>query len=556
VTPALPPTRPPTPALAQSPAQPPAATPAPAPSDANSATPDSTTPARTPPSHKTLKARAVKGSVIWAIAYTIQQIIRLGSNVWLGHLLLPWAFGMVAIARAIQQGLSMFSEIGIRPAMIQSKRDDDAFVNTAWTLGAIRGIGIWGAAAMLAYPMAIFYGKDALVQMVPVLALTAVLSGLESTRVVSLNRELREGPRAVMEVAASILTRGTMILWAYASPTPWALVAGTIVGGVFTLFISHLALPGRRNRFCLERDAIRAILKFGSWIFIGTVIAFLGQQLDKFMLGKLDGLGMLGVYAMALTLASLPREVLNIISTKILYPVLAEVRREDPERYATRVTQIRAVIVPAGIACILGVTFASPWYFTMLFPPEFHDAAWISPLACFSVWFAILNSSANKALLAMGNTRPLALAGAIKVAMTGLGCAVGYAQWGTAGFVLGVGLGAASEHAMNLVTLHRAGIRLIIPDLIATATLAALALAGWFAPDAARALLPGVPTPALVLGLLLQAVIVAGASWLAFKKVRPLLKIKKKSAASPATPATSDDPTEPATTRATGANPS
>lgn len=495
-----------------------------------------------------LKTRAVRASLIWAVAYGALQVIRLGSNVVLGNLLLPWAFGMVAIARAIQQGLSMFSEIGIRPAMIQSKRDDDAFVNTAWTLGAMRGVGIWAAASMLAYPMAIFYGRDALVQMVPVLALTAVLSGLESTRVVSLNRELREAPRAIMEVAASVLTRGTMILWAYASPTPWALVAGTIVGGVFTLFVSHLVLPGRRNRPCLERDAIRAILKFGSWIFIGTVIAFLGQQLDKFMLGKLDGLGMLGVYTMALTLASLPREVLNIISTKILYPILAEVRREDPDRYSKRVTQIRGVIVPAGIACILGVTFASPWYFTLLFRPEFHDAAWITPLACAGVWFAILNSSANKALLAMGNTRPMALAGAIKVVTTGLGCWLGYATRGTAGFVVGVALGAACEHAMNLVTLRRHGIRLILPDTLATVTLAAMALGGWSALEAARSLLPTAPTAALVLGLSLQASIVAGACWLAFKKVKPLLKRRNRPAAPMRPdPETQDspDPTDP-----------
>lgn len=464
--------------------------------------------------------------MIWAVAYVALQIIRLGGNVVLGHLLAPWAFGMVAIARAIQQGLSMFSEIGIRPAMIQSKREDDAFVNTAWTLGAIRGVGIWLLASLLAYPMAIFYERDALVQMVPVLALTAVLSGLESTRVVSMNRELREGPRAAMEVGNSLISRATMIVWAYVAPSPWALVAGTIVGGVFSLCVSHLLLPGRVNRFRLERDAIRSILKFGSWIFIGTVIAFLGQQLDKIMLGKLDGLGMLGVYTMALTLAAIPREMLAILSTKILYPVLAEVAREDPGRYAKRVAQIRGVIVPAGVACILGVVFISPWFFTLLYPPEYHDAAWISPLACGAVWFAILNASANKAVLAMAKTRSLAGAGVVKVVLTAGGCAVGYSTIGVGGFVLGVALGAAGEHATNLVTLHRAGIRLVIPDLIATATLAILAVLGWFAPDAMALLLPA--TPALVLGLLIQAGLVGVAALLAARKVLPLLKRKPK----------------------------
>lgn len=477
-------------------------------------------------SGQSLKCRAVRGSVVWAAAYAALQVIRLGGNVWLGHLLMPWAFGMVAIARAIQQGLSMFSELGIRPAMIQSKRDDDAFVNTAWTLGVIRGAGIWAIASILAYPLAVFYGRDALVQMVPVLALTSLLAGLESTRVVSMNRELREGPRAAMEVGNAVLSRSVMIVWAYISPTPWALVAGTIAGGVFSLMISHLALPGRVNRFTLERDATRAILKFGSWIFIGTIIAFLGQQLDKIMLGKLDGLGMLGVYAMALTLAAIPREMLGILSSKILYPVLSEVAREDPTRYAARVTQIRAVIVPAGVACILGVVFASPWFFTLLYAEAYHDAAWISPLACGAVWFAVLNASANKALLAMARTRALAVAGAVKVVLTLAGCAAGYHYLGVAGFVLGVALGGAGEHACCLVTLQRHGIRLVASDSIATVTLAALAMLGWFAPLALEDLLPA--TPALVIGLLLQGTIVGLTGLLAVAKLRPLLRRRSR----------------------------
>lgn len=460
--------------------------------------------------------------MVWAAAYVALQAIRLGSNICLGHLLAPWAFGMVAIARAIQQGLQMFSEIGIRPALIQSKRDDDDFVNTAWTLGAIRGVGIWAIASMLAFPMAVFYKRDDLVQIVPVLALTAVLTGLESTRVVSMNRELREGPRAAMEVAGAVLTRGTMILWALVWPTPWALVAGTIAGGVFTLLVSHTLLPGRVNRLRLDHTAVRSILRFGTWIFVGTVIAFVGQQIDKIMLGRLDGLGMLGVYTMALTLAAMPREVLGILSTKILYPVLAEVAREDPDRYARRVTQIRSVIVPAGITCVLGIVFASPWYFRLLFPPEFHDASWISPLACTAAWFAVLNASANKALLALGQTRALAVAGVVKVVLTTAGCLAGYQVLGVAGFVLGVTLGSAGEHAANLLALRRRGIHLIAADLASTLVLGLMGVVGWFAPEWLALLLPA--TPALVLGLGAQALLLGVTALLAARRTLPLLR--------------------------------
>ncbi|MCA9288890.1 MAG: oligosaccharide flippase family protein [Phycisphaerales bacterium] len=438
-----------------------------------------------------LKSRAIKGTLIWGVAYVFMQVLRLGGNVWLAALLAPWTFGLVAIARAIQQGLTMFTELGIRPALIQSARSDDDFVNTAWTLGLIRGGAIWLCASALAYPMALFYARDELVTLVPLLSLTAVLAGMQSTRSVTMNRELREGPRAAMEVGTAALSRAVMIAWAYASPTPWALVAGTIAGSLATVLISHTLLPGEINRIRLEKAAMRAIMKFGTWIFVGTMIAFLGQQLDKVMLGKLDGLNMLGVYTMALALCAIPREVLGTIAVKILYPVMAEMAREAPRHYARRVARIRSMILPLGMACILGVVFASPWFFTLLYRESYHDAAWIAPLACAGVWVAILNASTNKALLALGKTRALAVAGLIRVVVTAAACLAGYDLLGVAGFVLGVAAGALGEHASNLFTLSRCGLNLAWRDTLATLVLAALAMSGWFSFDTLAAVLPG-----------------------------------------------------------------
>lgn len=471
---------------------------------------------------RALRSRAIRGSAIWGVAYLALQVIRMGSTVWLSHLLMPWAFGLVAIARALQQGLSMFSEMGIRPALIQSRRDDDDFVNTAWTLGAIRGGVIWGAATLLAYPMAVFYARDELVVLVPVLALTALLSGLESTRIVSMNRELREGPRAALEVGSALLTRATMIVWAYAAPGPWALVAGTVVGGVLSLVVTHTILPGRVNRFRLEGAAVRSILRFGTWIFVGTVIAFLGQQLDKIMLGKLDGLGVLGVYAIALSLAAIPREIAGMLTTKIIYPILAEVARQEPVRYAQRVAQLRALVVPAAVASVLGIVFASPWFFGLLYQSAYHDAAWIAPLACVSVWFGILNASANKALLALARTRALAVAGLVKVGVTATGCIIGYQALGVAGFVLGVGIGAAAEHAVTLAALRREGAGMLLADLRASLGLAVLGLGGWFAPIGLGQVLA--PQWAMGLGLSVQAAMVGLAGLAAVRAVLPLIK--------------------------------
>jgi O-antigen/teichoic acid export membrane protein len=92
------------------------------------------------------------------------QALRLGSNIVLAWLLFPEAFGLMLLVNVFMQGLQMFSDIGIGPSIIQNKRGNDPdFLNTAWTIQAIRGFVLWFIACVLAWPIAwIFAHNDPL----------------------------------------------------------------------------------------------------------------------------------------------------------------------------------------------------------------------------------------------------------------------------------------------------------------------------------------------------------------------------------------------------------
>ena len=57
----------------------------------------------------------------------------------------------------------MLSDVGIQQAFIQNPRGDErAFLNTAWTIRAARGVVLWLIAMLIAYPMALVYGQSEL----------------------------------------------------------------------------------------------------------------------------------------------------------------------------------------------------------------------------------------------------------------------------------------------------------------------------------------------------------------------------------------------------------
>ena len=74
---------------------------------------------------ESLLHRAARGSAWTIIGVFGSQGIRLVSNLILTRLLFPEVFGVMALVMVMIQGLNNFSDVGITPAVLQSKRGDD-----------------------------------------------------------------------------------------------------------------------------------------------------------------------------------------------------------------------------------------------------------------------------------------------------------------------------------------------------------------------------------------------------------------------------------------------
>lgn len=135
-------------------------------------------------SHGTsLEARAARSLSLTVASFGTSQLIRLASNLILTRLLFPEAFGLMALVMVVLIGLGQFSDMGISPAIMQSRRGDDPdFLNTAWTIQIIRGVCLWLMTAALAWPMAQLYGEPALVGLLPVAGLSLLIDGFKTTR--------------------------------------------------------------------------------------------------------------------------------------------------------------------------------------------------------------------------------------------------------------------------------------------------------------------------------------------------------------------------------------
>lgn len=367
------------------------------------------------------------------VSYGGSQAIRLGSSLVLTRLLLPEHFGLMALVQALRVGLEMLSDVGIGPSIIQSSRaDDPRFVNTAWTIGVVRGFVLWLLAIGLAWPLAAFFEKPELGPLFAVSAVTVAIQGMNCTAMFTLNRALSLGRLARLNLAGQVLGVVVAVVLAWvASRTPalaayavWSLVISAICTQLFMLWGSYRLDRSVRNRLCWDRESARQIIRFAKWIFVSTLLAFLAMQLDRLMLGKLLRASDLGIYNLAQQIGSMLPALVASMGSMVLFPLFARAARETPGELRSKLWWVRMkVLVPAS-AGSAGLVLLGAEVVELLFPPKFHGAGWVLEVIAAGTFMAMVNMTYNSALLGLGRSMEMVKVQAVQVVVLA-GCALG-----------------------------------------------------------------------------------------------------------------------------------
>jgi O-antigen/teichoic acid export membrane protein len=408
---------------------------------------------------KSLKSLTLRG-VAWTLAGEGGgHIIRFVSNLILARLLVPEAFGVMVVVTMVQTGLSMFSDIGIQPAIVQHKRgDDQLFLDTAWTTQAVRGVLLGAATCALAWPMAAYAEHPELVRILLVVSLTPVAEGFLSTKVFTCNRQLSLGRLTVLNLGCALVGLAARIVWAFFSPTVWALVVG---GFAFTLprvILSHWILPGPVNRLRWDRESSRALFQFGRWVFLSTVLTFVALQLDKFVFVKMIPLALLGIYNIGQMFARLPVETGAKIASSVLFPALSRVR-ERGGNLESAYDRMRAPLL-AGSGALLGfLILAGPVVTRILYPQSYQDAGWIMQIVAGALWFQALQGTNQTVLLAFGEPKWLAMGNFLKIVAMAIVLPLAYKWWAFPGALVGMAVVEIPKYLFEAVRVRSLGLK-------------------------------------------------------------------------------------------------
>ncbi|MEO7106527.1 MAG: oligosaccharide flippase family protein [Rhodoferax sp.] len=395
-------------------------------------------------------AMVVKAGVISVGALLIGQLIRFLANIFLAKYLAPSAFGMVGIVNMILLGINLFSDIGLRQLVIQKKDvPTREFLDTVWVVQIVRGIVILMVALMGAlliaglqhFGMAIdnVYANPLVPALIAGAALSALTNGFESTKVLTARRNLDLNRVTAFVLTSQVCSVLVMVAIAKATASPWALIAGAISSSILQVMLSHLALPGLRNKLRLDKALAVSLLKRGRWILLASPLTFLSANAEVFILGGLVNASLLGNYMIAFLLANVVHQIATTLSLNVFFPALSRSAVDGvlgmSRAYLRYQLMSDALIVTAGGFLLA----AGPAFVSLFFDDRYSMAGkLLSALAIglVGVRYHVIEQLMN----AQGKFKFGALLSSLRLTFVVVGTFGGYHFGGLTGAALGAGM--------------------------------------------------------------------------------------------------------------------
>jgi O-antigen/teichoic acid export membrane protein len=416
-----------------------------------------------------LEKTAARSTLFLVVYLGISLVLRMVSSVVLARLFSPVYFGVMTLLTTVLVGLNLFSHIGLGDSVIQSPRGDEpVFLNTAWTLGVVRGTGLWLMTILLAWPVALFYKESRMIALLPVLGFGCVISGFASPSLLSLARHMGVGKTSLLELFSQIVNFVVTIIWALIDPSLWALVGGRLASEVARTLASLFILPELRPSFVWDKECVRALIHFGKWILIGTALTFLATQSDRLILGKLVSIETLGVYGIAFSLSDLPRQIIMMFCTRVGYPFIAKFAQHPRAEYRAVLLKYRLPVLAVGGLGLILMICTGDQLVLHLYDHRYRAAGWMVGILAAGLWHTTLYSTLSPAILALSKAHYNAGANLVYCISLFTLIPLGFHYYGVLGAVGAVAAGDLPVYFVVLYAAYREKVGTFLQDVLMT----------------------------------------------------------------------------------------
>ncbi len=280
-----------------------------------------------------LSARAVRGASWSALTSAVLGIVGLLQLLVLARILGPEGMGTAAMAMMVLWLGQLLSNLGITDAIVHRKELSRSELASLYWLNIAMALPIAGLVTLAAPLIARLFDTPLLTELLPMIAITIIISSLVAQFRGQARRELRFGLIAAAEISGLVVGFAVAVVTAiWFDQGVWSLIWGALVTAVITAAVLSWFGWSRPDRPYLHFsfDEVRPYLSFGKYQASASLLNFVNTRADQAIIGMIMGPHALGIYSVAFNIARQPVSRVGPIIDHVAFPILSRVQDDIP----------------------------------------------------------------------------------------------------------------------------------------------------------------------------------------------------------------------------------
>ncbi len=317
--------------------------------------------------------------ITWLSSFrAITRILSFVKIAVLARVLTPTQFGVFGIASLVLSLLEILTETGINIVLIQTKKEIDGYINSAWVVSIIRGF-IVSALILLSAPfIASFFNSPSSLNIILFISLVPLIRGFINPAVIKFRKDLNFNYEFWFRTTLFLVDAAVSVVAALLTNSVYSLIYGLLAGAVLEVILSFILIKPRPI-FKIEKKYFDEIFHKGKWVTAYGIFNYLAGNLDNIGVGKILGSSSLGIYQVAYKISILPISEVSDVVSQVVFPVYMKIG-EDINRVRTAFVKT-IILMFVGSLLVGGVIF----FFPTLLITTILGSQWLSAVPVLKV---------------------------------------------------------------------------------------------------------------------------------------------------------------------------
>jgi PST family polysaccharide transporter len=383
-------------------------------------------------------ARTARGGVVTIVSHGLKFALSIVATAVLARLLTPHDYGLIGMVAVFTGFVAMFKDLGLSLATVQRPEITGEQISTLFWVNVTISAAITVLMVVLAPLIGWFYSEPRLVLITIVTATGFLFGGLAVQHEALLKRQMRFYALSVIAFASMMIGYIVGIILAWRGASYWSLVfsqLALLASNTLGVWFTCRWRPGRPRR----NSGVRSMLSFGGNIMGYSLINYISKNCDNLVVGRAFGPQLLGLYAKAVQLLTLPTDQINEPISTVTIPALSRLA-DSPERYRQAYLRIMEKVILVTMPAVMLMLATADWLVLIILGPQWVESASIFVYLGIAGLFQPVFATGGWLLVSQGRVRDMLRWSLINAPISVLSILAGV-PWGVTGVAASFSIG-------------------------------------------------------------------------------------------------------------------